>query len=608
MSNTQIIVDEFRWEDLSLTIHKDGEKTEDKKIIDNVNGIIQKGEIMALMGPSGSGKTTLLNMLAHRANPKSSVQSGNIYINGKLSTLSDIKNLSSYVEQEDSLIASLTVQETVDYSARFSQVDSQYRKPLVNNMLEKLGLKDQRNVKIGNPFLKGISGGQKRRVSIASQLVTTPSILFLDEPTSGLDSVASREVISMIKQLAKQENMIVICSIHQPSTYTFELFDKVIFLSKGQTIYNDRVDKLVKYFESIGHAVPSYINPSEYVLDLINTDFNNSVDPMESDSVSEKDHTLQALIANWKHNENCQTQLTEARELETSKSSSKTMRTEVNNTWILFHRSLVKARRDILTYYVRMIMYLGLAILMGTVWLRLGTDQKYIQPFINAIFFSGAFMSFMSVAYIPSYLEDYHSFKKERLNGLYGPLSFTVSNFLIGLPFLFLIALVFSIVTFFMCNFHNRAVGFWMYLMWLYLDLIAAESMTIFITTLFPNFVISLALTAFANGLWMSVGGFLVPANILNKFWYYTFYWVDYQRYVFQGMMFNEFSYRNFDCDSQCHCMYDSELSNQCKIVGNAVLENLGYSSNDKHLWVGVLIALIFAYRFGSYLVLRFKR
>ncbi|KAG2733514.1 hypothetical protein G9P44_003039 [Scheffersomyces stipitis] len=598
-------VDSFRWSNVSLKIKS---KNNSVCLIDNASGEVQAGEIMALMGPSGSGKTTLLNILAHRNNPRSAVQTGDIYVNGEHASLSMMKQLSSYVEQEDSLIGSLTVQETVDFSARFSQLRGQYRKEAVDRTIELLGLQNQKNVKIGNPIQKGISGGQKRRVSIASQIITYPSILFLDEPTSGLDSVASREVVSMIKRVAEEENMAVICSIHQPSTYTFELFDKVLFLSRGKTVYNDRVDKLVKYFESIGFSIPAYINPSEFVLDLINTDFSSSV--IDDD----RQDVLSILVDKWNSHV---TPIEAVGAFEQMKSDdvideryqqSTSFQKEVLNTRVLLQRLLIKARRDIFTYYVRLFMYLGLAILMGTVWLRLGNGQKNIQPFINAIFFSGAFMSFMSVAYIPSFIEDYHSYKKERLNGLYGPFAFTVSNFIIGLPFLFLIASVFSIITFFMCNFNKSATGFFYYLMWLFLDLVAAESMTIFIASIFPNFVISLALTAFANGLWMSVGGFLVPSNILNKFWYYTFYWIDYQRYVFQGMMFNEFSNRNFNCDSQCHCMFDSPLADQCMVQGTAVLDNLGYSNYSKGLWVGVLIAIIFVYRLGSYLVLRFRK
>lgn len=579
-----MLVETYSWSNISLTLQNG------KTILDDIYGSVSAGEMLAIMGPSGCGKSTLLNVLAYRTSPRSSTLEGGIFINNERATLNKIKQLSSYVEQEDSLIGSLTVLETVDYSAQFAGIDKAHKKELVSKTIKSLGLEGQAMLKIGTPIQKGISGGQKRRVSIASQIITSPSILFLDEPTSGLDSVASREVISTIKKIAKRENMIIICSIHQPSTYTFELFDKVMFLSKGRTVYNGAVSNVVKYFNSIGHTMPPYINPAEYVLDLINTDF-------QGDS-----SVLDDLVSKWNSGDVHKVGTESVQLTET------TTINEMKNILILIARSLTKARRDILTYYVRLVMYLGLAILMGTVWLRLQNGQKNIQPFINAIFFSGAFMSFMSVAYIPSYLEDIQSYKKERMNGLYGPLAFSLANFLVGLPFLFLIAAVFSVITFFMVNFHQTASGFWYYLMWLFLDLVAAESMTTFIASVFPNFVVSLAITAFANGLWMAVGGFLVPSNILNVFWYYTFYWIDYQRYVFQGMIFNEFTNREFRCGDGCHCMYDSPLASQCKISGKAVLESLGYGNYDKGLWIGVLIALVFVYRFATYIVLKLRK
>lgn len=596
------MVKTFSWSNISLQVAKSAKG--DGKILDDISGEINAGEIMALMGPSGSGKTTLLNILAHRANNvgAGAQSTGETWVDDVTADRSMMQKISSYVEQEDSLIGALTVKETIDFSASFAGVPGQYKKEAVNEIIELLGLKSCQNLKIGTPLQKGISGGQKRRVSIASQLITKPSILFLDEPTSGLDSVAAREVIQTIKKVAETENIIVICSIHQPSTFTFELFDKVLFLSRGQTIYNGYVLKLTDYFLETQYPIPQFCNPSEYVLDLINTDFSSD------DSID----TVKYLADLFK---NHSPQLSEAKYEGGDSSSVSNMvaykgvaKRNMRSTIILLKRSFIKSGRDILAYHVRIVMYFGLAILMGTVWLRLSSHQRNIQPFINAIFFSGAFMSFMSVAYVPSYIEDYHSFRKDRLNGLYGPLSFMLSNFLIGLPFLFIITLLFSIFTYFMVHFHQTFTGFAYYTMWLFLDLVCAESMTIFITSLFPNFVVALALTAFANGLWMSVGGFLVSANILNSFWYYTFYWINYQRYVFQGMMFNEFSTRVFNCDSSCHCLYDSDLANVCKISGQAVLENNGYSKEDKGLWVGILIVLIFVYRLGSYLALKYLK
>ena len=164
-------------------------------------------------------------------------------------------------------------------------------------------------------------------------------------------------------------------------------------------------------------------------------------------------------------------------------------------------------------------MYTALAIMMGTVWLRLPYTQTSIQTFVNAIFFSGAFMSFMAVAYIPAYVEDLQMFQKERANGLYGPLPFILANFLIGLPYLLLITLIFSVIAYWLANFCPTAGGFFLWVLYLYLDLLAAEGLVVLVTSLMPIFVVALAVTAFANGLWMCVGGFLVPTGTLNVFW-----------------------------------------------------------------------------------------
>lgn len=265
-------------------------------------------------------------------------------------------------------------------------------------------------------------------------------------------------------------------------------------------------------------------------------------------------------------------------------------------------------------YGIRIAMYLGLAIMMGTVWLRLQSDQNYIQPFINAIFFGSAFMSFMAVAYVPAYLEDRSTFIKERANGLYGATSFLVANFIIGLPWLFVISVLFSIVAYWLCNFRADASAFFTFVMWLFLDLVAAESLVVFMASIVPVFVVALALTAFANGLWMSVGGFLVNPTVLNVFWKYWARYIDFQAYVFEGMMVNEFSQRVFDCapapsgPGECTCMYPSQLQDQCQIDGRAILQSYGYGHDRAGLWVGILLCIILGYRLLALAVLMLRK
>lgn len=580
----------FSWENVNVEV--DG-----KKILNEVNGVVASGELMALMGPSGSGKTTLLNFLAQRTNFKGAKISGSIKSGQCDISPSNVKLFSRYVEQDDALIGSLTVKETVDYSRKFTGLDDSGR---IIEILHLLGLQEQADVRVGTPLQNGISGGQKRRLSVACQIVGQPSLLFLDEPTSGLDSTSSHQVVKAIRDSAKALNMMVIMSIHQPSTATFKMFDKVLFLSKGQMVFNAEVNRLEQYFSDSEYPIPAYFNPAEYVLDLINTDFHQ--DRLED---------VEQLVANWKKRSIPKKEVLYL-ELAIEKTMTSRLESEgppsiLRQIWILTSRNFLKSRRDLLVYYARIIMYLGLATMMGTVWLRLSSSQNNIQPFINAIFFGGAFLSFMSVAYIPAFIEDYRSYEKENLNGLYGPATFVLSNFIVGLPFIFIIVILFSVVTYFMCNFRHSASGFWYYVMWLFLDLLAAESMVVFISSLFPVFVISLALTAFVNGLWMCVGGFLVSSNVLNVFWYYTFYWVNYQRYVFQGMMFNEFTKdRIFSCGKGCHCMYVSPLESRCEVQGTAVLTQLGYGKENKGLWAGVSIGIIFFFRAATFIYLRF--
>jgi hypothetical protein len=140
--------------------------------------------------------------------------------------------------------------------------------------------------------------------------------------------------------------------------------------------------------------------------------------------------------------------------------------------------------------------------------------------------------------------------------------------------------------------------------MWLFLDLVAAESLVVFMSSIFPNFVVSLALTAFANGLWMSVNGFMVTPTILNVFWKYVFHYIDYQAYVFQGMMVNEFADRTYSCGKGCQCMYQSELADQCLIPGQAVLDTYEYKTGRTGEWVGILLAIVLGYRILGWVAL----
>ncbi|KNG91707.1 ABC transporter [Aspergillus nomiae NRRL 13137] len=618
MNNT---VQSFTWDNLTVTV-KDRRTKEPRNLIEGCSGTAHHGQLIALMGPSGCGKTTLLNVLARRTASAGAKNTGECYVNGAKLDNGTFNRITSYVEQEDALIGSLTVRETLKFAADLSlpgSVTRSQRAERIQTLLSAFGIQNQASTLVGTPIRKGISGGQKRRVSVASQLITCPKILFLDEPTSGLDSTASYEVISYVKRLAVANNLIIIASIHQPSTTTFQLFDNLLLLSGGKTCYFGPVSEVPSYFNNIGYPIPSNTNPAEYLLDAVSSDFTVHEDQVE------KIQTAWAQSAEY-------AALSKQPQSATNEKNGNIMNIDELSrpgipriTMSLLHRLFIKSYRDVVAYGIRIVMYLG----TGSPSLsqshktnmicRTGNhdgDGMASPPYLPGVhptihqcnFLRLSFMSFMAVAYVPSFLEDRATFTKERANGLYGALPFVISNFIIGLPYLFIISVLFSIVSYWLSNFRPTGAAFFTWVMWLFLDLVAAESLVVFVTAIFPNFVISLALVAFANGLWMSVGGFLVSPTILNPFWKYVFHYIDYQAYVFQGMMVNEFSERTFSCGSGCQCMYQTDLADQCMIRGTGVLKEYGYATGRTGKWVGILIGIIAVYRLFGYIALVLRR
>ena len=241
-----------------------------KQVLSHVTGTVRPGELLAIMGASGAGKSTLLDILARKA--KTGSVTGDMYVNGRdIPDEATFRRVVGYVDQEDTLLSTLTVYEAVLYSAllrlprEMSHQAKVFRTLETMNELGILGIKDSR---IGESGKRSISGGEKRRVSIACELVTGPSILFLDEPTSGLDSYNAYNVIESLKTLAKQYNRTVIFTIHQPQSNIVALFDRLLLLAKGQLVYSGETHRAQQHFEKLGHTCPPGYNIADYLIDV----------------------------------------------------------------------------------------------------------------------------------------------------------------------------------------------------------------------------------------------------------------------------------------------------------------------------------------------------
>ncbi|GJQ84326.1 hypothetical protein Trydic_g5264 [Trypoxylus dichotomus] len=235
-----------------------------KDILKSVSGKFSSGQLTGILGSSGAGKTTVLDVLAGDAQ---GTVSGRIYINGEPRVMSDFRKTTCYLRQEDLIQPFLTVLESVTIATHLKlgkRFSDEEKHSVVRGILSTIGLDTSRDTEVEN-----LSGGQRKRLTIALELVNNPAVIFLDEPTTGLDDVTMRQCIKLLKSLASQGRN-VICTIHQPSDSILKLFDLVYFLSDGYCIYNGTVPDLVPFLSNAGCPCPTSYNPADYIIEVVN--------------------------------------------------------------------------------------------------------------------------------------------------------------------------------------------------------------------------------------------------------------------------------------------------------------------------------------------------
>jgi len=258
---------DIAFKDLSLHVTVGGQTT---PVLDNVTGRLERKTMTALMGGSGAGKTSLLNALCGRA--FYGEVSGAIMINGNETTIDNHMDKVGFVPQDDIVYAELSVRENLIFAGRFRLphgTNLQQIKDLADDVMADLGLTRIADNIVGDVNRRGVSGGEKKRVSIGLELMANPSILFLDEPTSGLDASSAMLVMNGLKNLVEKKGVTVCSVIHQPRKVIFELFDSMILLGVGgKMVYHGRVDEAEEYFDKLGFQLPLGESVADWFIDI----------------------------------------------------------------------------------------------------------------------------------------------------------------------------------------------------------------------------------------------------------------------------------------------------------------------------------------------------
>lgn len=350
----------------------------EKKILDGISGTFRAGELSVIIGPSGSGKTTILNILSGLVQDNFE---GTLKIEDE-SNYKVIPNQSSYIMQDQMLHPLLTVREAMSFAIRFKTgriMALVQQKCKCDAILKQLGLLNS-----ADTVTKNLSGGERKRLSIAVELVSDPSILFLDEPTTGLDSLSSSQFVTFLSNLAKSGKTII-CSIHAPSALIFRAFDHVYAIAEGKCIYQGSSRNIVPFLVELDMSCPASYNPADYLMEIATSQYGNlnqNLTEKIGNGLSEVYRSEMEL----KDNNACT--------METKNLKYKS--TFAYQLLLLIQRNLLFMKRNKDYMFIRLVVCVAMAIVTGLTFYDLGHLANHILDNYKFIYSVTQFLTYSS--------------------------------------------------------------------------------------------------------------------------------------------------------------------------------------------------------------------
>ncbi|WOG89283.1 hypothetical protein DCAR_0208520 [Daucus carota subsp. sativus] len=573
---------------------------EDKLLLlKGVSGAFRPGVLTALMGVSGAGKTTLMDVLAGRKT--GGYIEGNITISGFPKKQETFARIAGYCEQNDIHSPHVTVYESLIYSAWLrlpSEVDSTTRKMFVDEVLELVELNTMKAGLVGLPGVNGLSTEQRKRLTIAVELVANPSIIFMDEPTSGLDARAAAIVMRTVRNTV-DTGRTVVCTIHQPSIDIFEAFDELFLMKRGgQEIYVGPVGRhsceLIKYFEGINgvNKIKDGYNPATWMLEVTSSaqEMVLGVDFTDVYHNSDLYRRNKALIQ-----ENSSPR-PGAKDLYFPSQYSQSF---ITQCMACLWKQRCSYWRNTSYTAVRFLFATAIAVMLGSMFWDLGSKLRSRQDLFNAMgsmYAACLFLGVQNASSVQPVVDVERTvFYRERAAGMYSALPYAFAQVLVEIPYVLAQAGVYSIIVYAMIGFDWTVVKFFWYVFFTFFTLLYFTLFGMMTVAVTPNADIAAIIAAAFFALWNVFSGFIIPRPKMPVWWRW-YSWVCPVAWTLYGLIASQFGDRD-----------DKTLSDVKVTVKKFVEDYFGFEHHN--VWVAgaavagftVLFAYTFAYSIKSF-------
>ncbi|OLY79636.1 ATP-binding cassette sub-family G member 8 [Smittium mucronatum] len=607
----------FEFKDVGFKVQiGTGKEATTKTILSGINGMVKSGELVAIIGSSGAGKTTLLNVLSGRI--MGGDVEGEILFNGQPRSKKTFKRDVAYVEQFDLLLPTLTARETIEFAADFrlnrSEFTQDMKRERVNDVLKSLRLSDIQNSYIGNEQKKVLSGGERKRVSIGCEIVTTPKMLMLDEPTSGLDSNSSYMIAKLMKEIAVYRNLICISSIHQPSSKIFYTFDKVILMVPGGVVFFGSTKDSLFYFDSIGYKCPPRANPADFLIDIMTIDYENEDNLQTSlDRVEHLKKSWAEYVQNngdiyvGKEGTDSSNNSIESKQIIDSTNplyTDMSDRPDFKNNWfwefgILYKRQWIRVMRDKPILVAQFLGAIMTFLLVGFTFFRRSVGIVEAQSKVGLLNLMVINMTFpVAIPIIPVLFEERLVMFRERSSGSYRMSAFLISILATYIPISFVYNFICLLGVYFLTKLQVTAGKFWTYIALFFATVLNSLGYAFLFAALTPNMAIAQMYAPLGLTLFWVYGGVVANSDSTTR----AISWIrfiNYNYFSFMGVLQNEMNGKVFDCSGA-----DGDA---CYPTGESVV--LAYSLNKYSIWscFGILLGMAAGYYILTYFAIRYK-